>query len=1282
MPGASAGSAPGTGRRRPAAESTVGLTDGMAIMLPSAEVVDNSTIARAPSRSDSIGVHSAALRGSDDHVRRRGAPPPFPGPSIERMAGRSPCSTAPAARRSPTRSSRRSRPTTGRRTRTTAAPFLTSRRSDAVVHEAHEAMADLLGAADASEIKFGANMTSLTFHVSRSIGATMAPGDEIVVTILDHEGNVGPWKAIAADRGLVVRTLDIRDADCTLALDQLDDLLTDRTRLVAVGWASNAVGTINPVAEIVRRAHAAGAWTYLDAVHAAPHLPIDVRAVGTDFLACSTYKFFGPHAGVLYGRADVLDGLPAYKLRPAEDRFETGTAQLRGAGRRDGGGRVPRRDRRRLRRRAGAAPARRERIVAGMTAIRAYEMDLYRRLADGLEAIPRPDPVRDHRPGAVRRADADGGAPARGDRAAGGRGGARRGRDRRLGRRLLRDRPDGAARAARPRRRRPDRADPLQHGGRGRPAGRRAGADRGSRRPTGRRSRSADAPGRGPRAAPDVAVIGGGIVGTATATFLADAGLRVRLYERTAIAAGASGRNSGIVQQPVRPGPCRALPADARRLSRPGSRDGRRLPVTGRARRAAVRRSRRRPRAAEAARWAAAWPATRPEVLGGAALRALEPALAPDLVACRLEIGFPVPPASATRPSPRSPRRRGRRDRDRRREARPAVDRPRVVGVEREGVLEPAGSRRRRRGAVDTGDRRPVGRLAPDPRRRGASSRRSRSTGRRATAWRPSTSTIEPGRTRHGPRMGRAPPVRRRTSPSASSPPPARARSARRSSTDEPDPAAWVDALRRVGARYVPAVADAPLVGLRHCARPVSLDGRPLVGPAPWCRRPVDRAPAMAVGDLDRPRVRSTARATGCSVRGPRRSPPRSPSDRFGEPPVSARIRRRTGRTSAATSARGARPSVRRGSAPVPAARRPRSSATIGGASSRRRSVPLGAANASVGARPGGASPRGSARSPRSRSPAAALRLATGPLGSAAGVVSSAGDPDPAPRRRAQLDRAPPRRPRQAAGPGLRPGVRRSRPTASSGRSTSTPPSASTTASSRPSTGSASASTPSTTSRPTIPTSCYVFDPLLVAAAARSRSARASRTGPTSRRSSAAGWSTAASRSSAGSRRPARSRAATRSGSGDDLFVIGRTLRTNDARRAPARGDRRRRRPDRRRPVLEGSRRARPPDVRDLAGQRRPRGRVPAAAAGGAVGVARASSAIRLVEVPEEEYPTLGCNVLAVRPGVVVVADGNPATRRGLEAAGVEVHAIPLREVGENGSGGVTCLTRPLLREA
>jgi cysteine desulfurase family protein (TIGR01976 family) len=230
-------------------------------------------------------------------------------------------------------------------------------------------------------------MTSLTFHISRSIGATMEPGDEIVVTILDHEGNVGPWKAIAADRGLVVRTVDIRTDDVTLDLASLDAALGPRTKLVAVGWASNAVGTINPVAEVVRRAHAVGAWTYVDAVHAAPHLALDVQAVGTDFLACSTYKFFGPHAGVLYGRAEVLAALPAYKLRPATDRFETGTGNFEGlngvtaavdyiasVGDAYGG--------------AALDGSRRERVVAGMRAIRRHEMDLFGRLMDGLDGIP------------------------------------------------------------------------------------------------------------------------------------------------------------------------------------------------------------------------------------------------------------------------------------------------------------------------------------------------------------------------------------------------------------------------------------------------------------------------------------------------------------------------------------------------------------------------------------------------------------------------------------------------------------------------------------------------------------------------------------------------------------------------------------------------------------------------------------------------------------------------------------------------------------------------------
>jgi cysteine desulfurase family protein (TIGR01976 family) len=265
--------------------------------------------------------------------------------------------------------------------------FATSRRSDAIVAEAHAALADLLGAADPSEVKLGANMTSLTLHASRSITATMQPGDEIVVTRLDHEANVGPWLSAAADRNLAVRHVDIRDEDVTLDLDSLDAVLGPRTRLVAFGWASNAVGTINPVAEIVRRAHAAGAWVYIDAVHAAPHLPLDVRAVDADFVACSTYKFFGPHLGVLYGRAELLESLPSYKIKPAHDRFETGTGNFEG----QAGGLAAVEYLASVGRSAdgnAAGGGRRSALIAGMSAIRAYEMELYRRLAEGLGAIP------------------------------------------------------------------------------------------------------------------------------------------------------------------------------------------------------------------------------------------------------------------------------------------------------------------------------------------------------------------------------------------------------------------------------------------------------------------------------------------------------------------------------------------------------------------------------------------------------------------------------------------------------------------------------------------------------------------------------------------------------------------------------------------------------------------------------------------------------------------------------------------------------------------------------
>ncbi len=270
--------------------------------------------------------------------------------------------------------------------------FPTSVASDAMAEEAHAAVADFLGAASPEEIKFGYNMSTLTLHLGRSIGATLRPGDEIVVTTLDHEANVSTWEAMAADRGVTVRKVDIREDDVTLDLEHLESTLSERTKLVAVGYASNAVGTINPVKEIVAGAHEVGALTFIDAVAYAPHGPIDVRDLDTDFLACSAYKWFGPHLGALYGKAAVLDRLPVFKVRPAHDRFETGTASfesiagtlaatdyLRDVGRSYGD----------VTEAPGAAEAseRRRELVAGMAAIQAYERELARRLLDGLEAI-------------------------------------------------------------------------------------------------------------------------------------------------------------------------------------------------------------------------------------------------------------------------------------------------------------------------------------------------------------------------------------------------------------------------------------------------------------------------------------------------------------------------------------------------------------------------------------------------------------------------------------------------------------------------------------------------------------------------------------------------------------------------------------------------------------------------------------------------------------------------------------------------------------------------------
>lgn len=207
-------------------------------------------------------------------------------------------------------------------------PFTASRESDALLDEAHAAAADFLGATDPSEIAFGPNMTTLTFAVSRAIGRTLKPGDEVIVTRLDHDANVAPWLQLQEERGAIIRWVPIRE-DCTLDLEVLADSLNARTRLVAVGLASNAVGTINPIRRIADMVHAAGARIWVDAVHAGPHLPIDVRQLDVDYLICSAYKFYGPHLGVLWGRRELLEALPAYKVRPADDalphRFETGT---------------------------------------------------------------------------------------------------------------------------------------------------------------------------------------------------------------------------------------------------------------------------------------------------------------------------------------------------------------------------------------------------------------------------------------------------------------------------------------------------------------------------------------------------------------------------------------------------------------------------------------------------------------------------------------------------------------------------------------------------------------------------------------------------------------------------------------------------------------------------------------------------------------------------------------------------------------------------------------------
>src|SRR3990172_10838337 len=212
--------------------------------------------------------------------------------------------------------------------------FTTSRLSDSVLDEAHAAVADFLNAARPEEIVFGPNMTSLTFSISRALGRLFKPGDEILVTHLDHDANITPWVMVAEERGCKVRWVDFHREEGTLDMEDFRAALESRPRLVAVGYASNALGTINPVEKIVQMAHDAGVLVFVDAVQYAPHGPIDVAQLGCDFLACSAYKFFGPHVGMLYGRYELLDELQAYKVRPAPNdppgKFETGTQNHEG----------------------------------------------------------------------------------------------------------------------------------------------------------------------------------------------------------------------------------------------------------------------------------------------------------------------------------------------------------------------------------------------------------------------------------------------------------------------------------------------------------------------------------------------------------------------------------------------------------------------------------------------------------------------------------------------------------------------------------------------------------------------------------------------------------------------------------------------------------------------------------------------------------------------------------------------------------------------------------------
>jgi cysteine desulfurase family protein (TIGR01976 family) len=269
--------------------------------------------------------------------------------------------------------------------------FAASVETDAMLDEVHAAGADFLGAHDAGEIVFGPNMTTLTFSVSRALGRELRRGDEVVVTRLDHDANIAPWLAVAEERGATVRWIEMAEDRATLDLDRLDEVIGPRTRVVAVGLASNALGTVTDVGRVIQTAHAVGALVYVDAVHAAPHLPIDVAALRADLLVVSPYKFFAPHLGMLYGRRELLERLTAYRVRPAGEtlpgKWEVGTqsheslagllgtfAYLERLGAAYGG--------------SSGGAGRRDRLRAAMAAIHAHERTLSVGVLERFAAVP------------------------------------------------------------------------------------------------------------------------------------------------------------------------------------------------------------------------------------------------------------------------------------------------------------------------------------------------------------------------------------------------------------------------------------------------------------------------------------------------------------------------------------------------------------------------------------------------------------------------------------------------------------------------------------------------------------------------------------------------------------------------------------------------------------------------------------------------------------------------------------------------------------------------------